>query len=57
MEGPGEPPDPFGVDASAAFFGLWPKFAEPAEAERPGILPLRPRPMAIAHEQPRLRTA
>ena len=57
MEGPGEPPDPFGVDASAAFFGLWPKFAEPAEAERPGILPLRPRPKAIAHEQPRLRTA
>ena len=58
MDGPAEPAEPGGgVDASAAFFGLWPKIAEPAEAERPGIVPLRPRPAVIAHEQPRLRMA
>ena len=53
MDAPAEPPGAgAAVDASAAFFGLWPKFAEPAE--RPGVAPLRTRPVVIAREQPRL---
>jgi hypothetical protein len=56
MDAPAEPPGAGPIaDASAAFFGLWPKFAEPAE--RPPVVPLRPRLAVIAQEQPRLRMA
>ncbi|HEX6747772.1 MAG TPA: hypothetical protein VF092_10815 [Longimicrobium sp.] len=54
MDGPGEPADPYGgVDPSAAFFGLWPKF----DAERSDAAAREPRPRMIAHEPPRLRPA
>lgn len=56
MEGPGEPGLGAGVEASAAFFGLWPKFAD-ARDPIPGVTPLAPRPAPIVEELRRVRIA
>ncbi|HSU13557.1 hypothetical protein [Longimicrobium sp.] len=58
MDAPGDPaePDP-GVDPAAAFFGLWPRIAEPTGDQPAHVIPLHARPRVIAHEPPRLRIA
>jgi hypothetical protein len=47
-------PDSGGVDPAAAFFGLWPRIAEHADDEPPGVVPL---PRVVADPRPRLRIA
>ena len=42
MDAPGEPPDAGRVPPSAAFFGLWPRIAEPEPAIAPRLLALSP---------------
>ena len=56
MEPAGEPDPGAGVEPSAAFFGLWPKFADVREPGA-GVTPLTPREPPIMAELQRLRIA
>ncbi|MBV9109758.1 MAG: hypothetical protein JO306_10165 [Gemmatimonadetes bacterium] len=56
MDPSGGPDPAAGVEPSAAFFGLWPKFADAREPV-PGVTPLTPRPAPVVHELRRLRSA
>lgn len=55
MDAPGEPPDASGVEPAAAFFGLWPRIAEPEPADGPRLIALspdRPDPPAGKRDRP-----
>jgi hypothetical protein len=56
MDPSGEPDPGAGVEPPAAFFGLWPKFAD-ARDPVPGVTPLTPRPAPMVEELRRLRIA
>jgi hypothetical protein len=43
-------PDPIGVPPPAAFYGLWPKFADPSRDGRAAVPPRRDHPRRDAVE-------
>ena len=51
MDAPGEPGPGATVDPSAAFFGLWPRFADTHDAV-PGLTPFQRRAAPVAEEVP-----
>ncbi len=56
MDPSGEPGPDAGVEPSAAFFGLWPKFADAREPV-PGVTPIAPRPAPLLEQLRRARIA